>query len=211
MIASPDEAGAEHGEVPAVLLGETSRHPLLPPFGDGVAVARVDVRRPLQRRVLVENRGASSCSRRPRSCCTAPAAGRRCRPSHPAAARCRPRFRRIARPPRRRPRPPDGSIRRRPRRRVESSREVRRSALKISTEDGQPSASRRVAGRTMARTSMPRASSALDHVPPEEAVGAGDEGSHGRCSVGLRASTIRFTARTSLAVTGRADPSASAR
>ena len=50
-----------------------------------------------------------------------------------------------------------------------------------------------------------------DHVPAEEPVGAGDEGSHGRCSLGLSASTIRFTSRTWLAVTGRADPSASAR
>jgi len=39
----------------------------------------------------------------------------------------------------------------------------------------------------------------------------GDEGSHGRCSLGLRTSTIRFTSRTWFPVTGRADPSASTR
>ena len=49
VIASPDEAGAQHGEVPAVLLGEASGHPLLPPLGDGVAVARVDVRHLVER------------------------------------------------------------------------------------------------------------------------------------------------------------------
>ena len=92
-----------------------------------------------------------------------------------------------------------------------SSREVRRSALKTSTEEGQPSASRRAAGRTRARTSTPRASSAADHVPAEESVRAGDKRPHSRCSLGLRASTIRLTSRTWLAVTGSADPSASAR
>ena len=54
VIASPDEAGPEHGEVPAVLLGKAPGHPLLPPFGDGVAIAGVDVRRLVERRVLVE-------------------------------------------------------------------------------------------------------------------------------------------------------------
>ena len=43
VIASPDEAGPEHGEVPAELLDESPCHPLLPPFGNGVAIAGVDV------------------------------------------------------------------------------------------------------------------------------------------------------------------------
>ena len=50
-----------------------------------------------------------------------------------------------------------------------------------------------------------------DQVPAKEPVGAGDERPHCRCSLGLSASTIRLTSRTSLAATGSADPSASAR
>ncbi len=210
MIPSPDEAGPKHGEVPAVLLGKTPGHPLLPPFGDGVAVASVDIRRLMQRRVLVQDASGRSRSHRPRSCCTAPAVGSRWLPWRPRAARCRPRFPRIARPRRRRPPPPGGAATSTPSKARPSSREVRRSALKISTEEGQPSPSRRAAGRTMARTSMPRASSAADHVPAEEPIRAGDKGPHSRCSLGLRASIIRLTSRTWVAVTGRADPSASA-
>src|ERR1700722_20740572 len=54
-IAAPDEPWPEHSEVPAVLLGKAPRHPLLPPFGDCIAVASVDIRRLMERRVLVED------------------------------------------------------------------------------------------------------------------------------------------------------------
>lgn len=50
-----------------------------------------------------------------------------------------------------------------------------------------------------------------DHVPAEEPVGARDECPHSRCFLGLRASTMRLTSRTWLAVIGSADPPANAR
>ena len=54
MIASPDKSGAEYGEIPAVRVSEASGHPLLPPFGDGVAVTAVHIRYLVERRFLVQ-------------------------------------------------------------------------------------------------------------------------------------------------------------
>jgi hypothetical protein len=55
VIASPDEAGPEHREVPAVLLDKALGHSLLPPLGDSVAIEGIDVRRLVEGRVLVED------------------------------------------------------------------------------------------------------------------------------------------------------------
>jgi hypothetical protein len=54
------------------------------------------------------------------------------------------------------------------------------------------------------------------HVAAKKAIGAGHKGSHvgchgRRCSVGLKASTMRLTSITSFAATGRSAPSRSAR
>src|SRR5262249_17534253 len=55
VIASPDKSGAKYGEIPAVPLGKASGDPLLPPFGNGVAVAGIYVLHPMNRRVLIED------------------------------------------------------------------------------------------------------------------------------------------------------------
>src|SRR6516164_197379 len=55
MVAAPDEAGSKDSEVPAMFLDEPSRHPLLPPFGDGVAATGINVRRLVKWRAFIES------------------------------------------------------------------------------------------------------------------------------------------------------------
>src|SRR5438093_8672174 len=60
MVTAPDEARPEHRQVPAVLLREAAGDALLPPFGDRVAVALVEIRNGLDGRALVEGAAAGA-------------------------------------------------------------------------------------------------------------------------------------------------------
>ena len=211
VIASPDEARPEHREVPAVLLGEAPCHPLLPPFGDSVAVAGVDVRRLVKRRVLVQGPTNRAVVVDRESCCTAPTVGRRWWPWHPSRrsvpttvpANCASS-------------PPETTAARWSSTSTPSKARAKLARrAQVGPEDlhrGGPAEPFQARGRTDHGADLDApGQQCSDHVPAEEPIGAGDECPHGRCSLGLRASTIRLTSRTSLAVTGSADPSASAR
>ena len=166
MVAPPDEAGPKYGQVPTVLLRRNAGSPA--PATTWRWCSRRGRRRPALGGAasLRPASGASSSSRRPRSCCPARAV------RHGAGGHG--------------VQEPLGAGHGARELRVLSSRDhggqvdqdvdplegaleiagARRSALKTSTDEGQPSASRRAAGRTMARTSMPLASSAATTCRP---------------------------------------------
>ena len=180
VVPAPDEARAEHGQLPAVGGAGPAHHALLPGLGDGVAVALVEVGNGLESASPRPGCPGWRSSRRPRSCWPAPPAGSRSGPSPRAAAPCRPPSRRTGRPRPRSP-PPRGAPAPPPRRRPgPGPRRRRRSARTTSTEAGQPSRLHPGAGRTRARTSTPRPKQGGDHVPAEEPRGAGDQDLHGR-------------------------------
>ena len=210
MVTAPDEARPQHRQVPAVLLREAAGDALLPPFGDRVAVAFVEIWNGLDGRALVEGAAAG-----------APVVDREAaRQDHPPARSASHGVEQAL-----------GSdhgaselevlAARHHRRQVHQHISAVEGALEVTggpqigSEDldgGWPFETLHGRGRPDESANLvPTRDKRRDDMPAEEAVGPGDQRPHGCWLSGLRASTRRFTSTIWCSPTGRADPSPSER